>query len=521
MNKGHTKHMTPLQLDANRRNGRRSRGPTTPQGKARSRLNALQHGLLSRETLVNGIGITESADELEALRRRFFAHCAPVGPIEEMLVEQIVSCCWRKRRVLRAESGAVAVSVGEGILMRWRARGGQRMLRQEVDKRLGESRLEQTLAGLDVMEETLREAWTRVMDHGELDPKGIHEVAKVLGTEPSGITAALMGINLDHQHNPRHLEKGALQANYKQELLQHLDACLLKIEYRRRKLKEVERRKEAARQRASVLPEADVMDKIQRYEGSLDRQMFRLLRQLERWQRLRLGRKLPNPVQSEPEGKETGPESEKKVDPWEGNVDQLLFGDEEAVMDQMEREEEVWNEELARLTTVKADTVSIETLMARYQGGEILSEEEYRTLAKLPAKEFRRLQQKVAKPRRPDPKASGASASDKHRRRSAAKPAADAPHARRQRSIPKAGEGQSTAAEVKPAGKPIAHPHDETNPNVGSSQKQETSISNENSQLPSRNSAPEPPQNCETNPNEPEDKPSSPDSQDGGSLTKK
>ena len=53
------------------------------------------------ETLVNGIGITESADELNDLRRRFFAHCAPVGPIEEMLVEQIVSCCWRKRRVLQ------------------------------------------------------------------------------------------------------------------------------------------------------------------------------------------------------------------------------------------------------------------------------------------------------------------------------------------------------------------------------------------------------------------------------------
>ena len=118
MNKGTPKKMSPLQLDANRRNGRRSRGPTTPQGKARSRMNALKHGLLAHETLVTGLCLKESADELDALRRRFLAHCAPVGPIEEMLVDQIVSCHWRKRRVLRAESGEVAVSVDGGMWQR-------------------------------------------------------------------------------------------------------------------------------------------------------------------------------------------------------------------------------------------------------------------------------------------------------------------------------------------------------------------------------------------------------------------
>ena len=39
---------------ANRRNALKSTGPKTPEGKTAVRLNALKHGLLSRETLLPG-----------------------------------------------------------------------------------------------------------------------------------------------------------------------------------------------------------------------------------------------------------------------------------------------------------------------------------------------------------------------------------------------------------------------------------------------------------------------------------
>ncbi len=59
---------TPLQDEANRRNGRLSRGRKTPGGKAVSAKNALKHGLLSREVLLpdedNGVNSFDYLTEL-------------------------------------------------------------------------------------------------------------------------------------------------------------------------------------------------------------------------------------------------------------------------------------------------------------------------------------------------------------------------------------------------------------------------------------------------------------------------
>src|SRR3954470_21927433 len=81
-------------LAVNRRNAARSTGPRTPEGKAVVALNALKHGLLSREALVKG----ESEAELVAFGKRMRAQLAPVGELELLLADGVVSTAWRLRR---------------------------------------------------------------------------------------------------------------------------------------------------------------------------------------------------------------------------------------------------------------------------------------------------------------------------------------------------------------------------------------------------------------------------------------
>jgi hypothetical protein len=90
--------------EANRRNALKSTGPKTPEGKAAVRLNALKHGLLSQEILLPG----EDEEALRELGERLRDELQPVGELENLLVDRIVSACWRLSRLGRVEAGIFA-----------------------------------------------------------------------------------------------------------------------------------------------------------------------------------------------------------------------------------------------------------------------------------------------------------------------------------------------------------------------------------------------------------------------------
>ena len=59
---------------------------------------------------------------------------------------------------------------------------------------------------------------------------------------------------------------------------------------------EREDKEEDARQAAEVLPSPEALDKILRYEGTMERQLYRAMNQLERLQRRRNGESVPPPI---------------------------------------------------------------------------------------------------------------------------------------------------------------------------------------------------------------------------------
>src|SRR5580704_6361718 len=89
------------QMEANRRNARKSTGPMTPEGKQRSRGNAIRHGLTA-ETV---IGALEDADDYQAFEAAIIADFDAQSAVERELVLRLASALWRLRRATALETG--------------------------------------------------------------------------------------------------------------------------------------------------------------------------------------------------------------------------------------------------------------------------------------------------------------------------------------------------------------------------------------------------------------------------------
>ena len=88
------------QIEANRRNALKSTGPTTPDGKARSRRNALRHGLTA-ETVIAAL---EDAEDYQAFEATITADYEAETVVDRELVLRLASVLWRLRRATGIES---------------------------------------------------------------------------------------------------------------------------------------------------------------------------------------------------------------------------------------------------------------------------------------------------------------------------------------------------------------------------------------------------------------------------------
>ena len=93
---------TRAQRRAARSNSEKSTGPRTEAGKSSSSLNALRHGLCSRQAILPG----EDAQALADISREFYRTTRAVGPLELYCVERMILSFWRMRRI-----GAMEVEI--------------------------------------------------------------------------------------------------------------------------------------------------------------------------------------------------------------------------------------------------------------------------------------------------------------------------------------------------------------------------------------------------------------------------
>jgi hypothetical protein len=279
---------TEKQRAANRQNAQKSTGPKTDEGKAVAKLNAAKHGILSEAVVILKGDGQERKDAYLALHHGLREYFQPQGTMEDTLVEQIVVTLWRKRRVLRYELGCLRQQLdgysdaAEGADEQRPTQGRPNSTHQRlaaVKTRLAHHQQERRYLqeGYDILSDDEVGNWEE--SYAEVaERKGIE------AEEPADIRDQLK-------------KQGLSEAQIRHELLAVEEAA---IQAAQAEIKALEFQVALERERevllASIPAQPWQVDRIIRYEASLDRQLYKAINQLERLQRRRKGEDVPAPV---------------------------------------------------------------------------------------------------------------------------------------------------------------------------------------------------------------------------------
>ena len=98
---------TEAQIKANQENAKKSTGPATSEGKQRSSMNAMVHGIFSRIPLLPG----ENQEQFKLLENEIIKAYQPTDAMEYHLVQRIYLTCIRQIRLREAEAAKIEISM--------------------------------------------------------------------------------------------------------------------------------------------------------------------------------------------------------------------------------------------------------------------------------------------------------------------------------------------------------------------------------------------------------------------------
>jgi hypothetical protein len=142
---------TQAQIKANRLNAQKSTGPKTAEGKAIVAQNALKHGLFAHENVIK----CEKQAYFDCFCDELLTGLAPVGGVEAIMAERIVSLSWRLKRIERMNSETSDVKIAHAETDRW-----QKEEREEaglLDPKSGRSEL---ILGWAMIDDFSKTCWS-------------------------------------------------------------------------------------------------------------------------------------------------------------------------------------------------------------------------------------------------------------------------------------------------------------------------------------------------------------------------
>ena len=162
---------SPARIEANQKNAQKSTGPKTIEGKARSRMNALDHGLRAEQVVLP----TEDPQRFDRHLGAWMSDWKPPTETRRFLVERAAVAAWRLDRCVRVESGRLSTRVNEAFRAWDKSRSDQLdIIEVYFPKHPGEAiyRLEQTRDGVG----RLIDRWIEIMNALECSGGWDHEV---------------------------------------------------------------------------------------------------------------------------------------------------------------------------------------------------------------------------------------------------------------------------------------------------------------------------------------------------------
>ncbi len=285
---------------------RRATGPQTPEGKQRSKYNALKHGIFSNVLLLKG----ESRAQYESLLRGLWEDYQPQGTLEEILVEKLAMILWRHRRLVTAETAEIRKSVA---FLEW-DETNQQQREAEATQSLDcafEGGLIQKIQNPRVLERCL-ELLTELREGIEADgfdrERDCEILRKIYGREEDWSHETLSYsygnwlVTSQATEEERQREGYASPAQCKKSILEEIDNEIPRLKRHQKTRASIESERSKLEKLRRSVPDSPGLDRLLRYEATLERNFDRTLSQLERLQRMRLGHPVLPPVKVELSG---------------------------------------------------------------------------------------------------------------------------------------------------------------------------------------------------------------------------
>ena len=274
-----------------------SSGPSTEFGKQNSSRNAIKHGIFSEVAILPG----EPREKYQSLLKELHETLQSEGRLEELLVEKLASLAWRQRRLLAAEGAEIR----EGSELREWDKQDREMQEAANPSRaldLGWSIFSdpglifrthepETLSTCVELLNKLRE---EIESGAFIKERDTTVLEKIYGKSTEGRKTLHQTylVWLDTAEKPEENRESGECSSFQQ----CKDKVLAEIDMEIRRLRDYQQRQasiESERAKLEVIrhgvPELARLDRLLRYEASLERAFDRALNQLERMQRLRRG----------------------------------------------------------------------------------------------------------------------------------------------------------------------------------------------------------------------------------------